>query len=854
MKIKSFLLAVGLLMIGKLCFCQNMKDTEGAFTFNVLDMDENSPVSCMDLNREITDESPFVKVGIDGHLYAGSERIRLFGTNISAFPEKNQAERNAKSLADRGYNVIRFHHTDASWTNCFLKYSNGKSVIDPVGLDKFDYFVYYLRKYGIYTNLNLLTGRTYTEKDGMPSGTDKIPDWKNRHLIGFWNDKARNLQKDYAKTLLEHVNPYTGLALKDDPALIIIEINNEQGMIHSYLGNGLNNCPDVLWDELEIKWNEWLKNHNLDKSVLEKKYNETHKNGKILVDSNSRWNLEQHEGAKASFSDNGSTKIIDIKKNGTQSWHVQFNTPKLQIDEEKVYTVSFKAKASKKCDFNLSVMMAHDPWSGLGFNKKVTLDTKWNEYTIILAGLKSDSNARLNIGELGFLSGTKIEFQNLKMSEGGNIEAVKTSKNGIEFPRPEVYSELPEGYKNLVLNFLYDVEKDYWTDMRDFIREELSCSALLMGSAMGNVTTGISCLFDIIDSHAYFNHPVFPGNDWDMGNFYVKNDSLSRQKNSQTLTNLAQYRVFGKPFSVSEYDHPYPNQYSAEMYPMLAAFASYQDWDAVYTFNSEIIESDESKNNKITGYFDQTHNPVKAAAAPLAARIFRTWAIKPASTAFYKINLDEKKERDSLHKFGSWGVGKVDAYDNFDAERTFTQRTGIIWENKDFNLEPIPERVEESSSIYRDENTGTFYLSTKDAFIFVGNSKSKVPENENFSFRSDGNFASVMGVRLDDGKWIFYAASWSGNKGELLREYGKEKSYSSGQNVIQRDFVKLTSKPPYASKDAVALSVSGILNLNSESMHFSLLDNKGMKFGKIQDGNHFEFKETSGTLWYILEP
>ena len=35
------------------------------------------------------------------------------------------------------------------------------------------------------------------------------------------------LQKDYARLLLTHVNPYTQLASKDDPAVAMLEINNE---------------------------------------------------------------------------------------------------------------------------------------------------------------------------------------------------------------------------------------------------------------------------------------------------------------------------------------------------------------------------------------------------------------------------------------------------------------------------------------------------------------------------------------------------------------------------------------------------------------------------------------------------
>lgn len=45
------------------------------------------------------------------------------------------------------------------------------------------------------------------------------------------NERLIELQKDYARKLLLHVNPYTGLALADDPAVITVQINNEESAI-----------------------------------------------------------------------------------------------------------------------------------------------------------------------------------------------------------------------------------------------------------------------------------------------------------------------------------------------------------------------------------------------------------------------------------------------------------------------------------------------------------------------------------------------------------------------------------------------------------------------------------------------
>ena len=179
-----------------------------------------------------------------------------------------------------------------------------------------------------------------------------------------------------------------------------------------------------------------------------------------------------------------------------------------------------------------------------------------------------------------------------------------------------------------------------------------------MGSAIGCTTLGLMNMFDIIDSHAYWNHPSFPNRDWDTNDFYVSNKDLAKDESGGTLTNLAGQRIYGKPFSVSEYDHPYPNQFNSQMYPMFASYASFQDWDCIYTFCSELPRNG---GEKVTGFFDQTNNPVKTAAAPVASRIFRNALVTPAKTSVY-VELDEQTERETLHKNHAWSLSNIGIY------------------------------------------------------------------------------------------------------------------------------------------------------------------------------------------------
>ena len=86
-----------------------------------------------------------------------------------------------------------------------------------------DYLVYQLKLNGIYTNFNLNVGRVYKSGDGV----------QDYSLIGvakavtYFDPRLVELQKEYARQLLTHHNPYTKTSYNDEPAIAIVEIVNE---------------------------------------------------------------------------------------------------------------------------------------------------------------------------------------------------------------------------------------------------------------------------------------------------------------------------------------------------------------------------------------------------------------------------------------------------------------------------------------------------------------------------------------------------------------------------------------------------------------------------------------------------
>jgi hypothetical protein len=206
----------------------------------------------------------------DGHLVDGNgRRLRLWGVNLTGWtrggtmlPPKDQAEKWAKIMARNGINAVRFHFLDMPTRTPEEQAEREKLRLEaadegyrfrvpPVGIidgtkdtttefdaeqmDRLDYFIYHLKQVGIYSNLNLNVGRTYKPGDMVPD-SDAVRLWKGFTYIG---DRLIEMQKDYARRLLTHYNPYTKTRYSEEPAIVTVEIVNENSMYEFWFRNWL---------------------------------------------------------------------------------------------------------------------------------------------------------------------------------------------------------------------------------------------------------------------------------------------------------------------------------------------------------------------------------------------------------------------------------------------------------------------------------------------------------------------------------------------------------------------------------------------------------------------------------------
>ncbi len=192
------------------------------------------------------------------------------------------------------------------------------------------------------------------------------------------------------------------------------------------------------------------------------------------------------------------------------------------------------------------------------------------------------------------------------------------------------YSEkTPEIQKKMLWSFLMDREMAYAKEMVAYFKNDLKVKAKIAETqAYYSGVQGVyreSQVSDFDDMHSYWEHPDFPGKSWSSTNWKIRNSSMVTDKQTGTLTWFAQHRIAGMPLTISEYDHPAPTFFCAEMYPMLNSFAAFQDFDGIYHFTFDAPYD----GGRIDNFFSSAGHPLKQIFVPVGAVLFRMGAVQP---------------------------------------------------------------------------------------------------------------------------------------------------------------------------------------------------------------------------------
>ena len=267
--------------------------------------------------------------GKHGFIYAEGEnmyfgdgtRARFWGINAgreAVFGSFEEANELAERVAQSGYNLVRLHQMDDSTFDCIFG-DSGAVTIDDAQLNKLFYFIACLKNRGIYVYMDLLVKRDLA--NAYENGYGSVGAAK------FFDKKLIQLQKEYARKLLTTVNPFTGLALKDDPALVFVQLVNESGMFDI----PANAVSKYYISEMNILFNDYLsKKYKSDAELSEAWKNSDGgsgiNNGESLENRNITFFGDGSESLGMLFAGYGEKKRADIYEflyNTTEDYYVE---------------------------------------------------------------------------------------------------------------------------------------------------------------------------------------------------------------------------------------------------------------------------------------------------------------------------------------------------------------------------------------------------------------------------------------------------------------------------------------------------------------------------------------------------
>jgi hypothetical protein len=209
------------------------------------------------------------------------------------------------------------------------------------------------------------------------------------------------------------------------------------------------------------------------------------------------------------------------------------------------------------------------------------------------------------------------------------------------------------------MRFLFDVETRFFGDSLRFLRETLQVQALLVGTQSDFSPSTVQAMFDLTSMHAYWSHPAFPGRPWDPDNWFVLNRSMVNARDEWNNVNRTAFRRWtGKPMIVDEYNHPQPNTFGAEGFPLAAVYGTFQDWDGVAGWayregwQNRWLTQDDWARPMIRGYFSIDTDPVKMLSGWLAAIILRRGDITPGSH-LVTVSLTAEQEQEIARTVGT---------------------------------------------------------------------------------------------------------------------------------------------------------------------------------------------------------
>lgn len=175
--------------------------------------------------------------------------VRFYGVNLVGTvncPDEAMADVLVARFKRLGYNAVRVHHHEKP----LLKGSPDGRTFNAEMLDRFDRFMAKLFAAGIYVTTDLYVSREVKWSDlGLENLNGQETPGKCVKPFFETTEAGYENWKRFAFDFLGHVNPYTGRAYRDEPAMPLVALINENALFMNWMEFRKYPAAQSVWEK-----------------------------------------------------------------------------------------------------------------------------------------------------------------------------------------------------------------------------------------------------------------------------------------------------------------------------------------------------------------------------------------------------------------------------------------------------------------------------------------------------------------------------------------------------------------------------------------------------------------------------
>lgn len=404
----------------------------------------------LNIPSTFADNSQFVQRS-GSQLYLNGEAFRFAGANIywlgldenvrdefgnpHNYPTQFRIDNVLRTAHEMGANVVRSFAVLS--VGCELCIQPSLGVFNEAAFESFDYAVKQAREYNIRFILPLVDNYHYYH-----GGRSTYTDWRGIPADNFYTNPA--VIEDFKKHIafvLNHVNPLTGLAYKDDPTIMAWETGNELQSdsawaytswtreIADYIKSIAPNqlvadghsaltayATHLDIDSLALESVDMVSGHYypLDEAFLNTDLEQARQAGKVFFIGEYDWTDTSGQRAQAHMMQDGQAALIDVTRASPIKHHVQLSYAPLVLSQGETYHLTFEARSSAGRDITVVLQDASTPFTE-HVKQIIPITHDWQRYDVEFVAPVSSSNIRLSINLAG--STGQVWLNNFALNE-----------------------------------------------------------------------------------------------------------------------------------------------------------------------------------------------------------------------------------------------------------------------------------------------------------------------------------------------------------------------------------------------------------------------------------------------------